>query len=85
MGYSWRIFAIRPAFIGDRETLQRSRPFWSSALSGTLQVNYPAEVRCKRCQAIPRLAHKILDVRTGGSLRMYKCECGEQMWFEMPV
>jgi hypothetical protein len=41
------------------------------------------QVRCKRCDAA--LAHKILNVRTGGSLRMYKCACDEQVWVELPV
>jgi lysyl-tRNA synthetase class I len=45
----------------------------------------PDEVRCKHCGAVPRLAHKILDPRSGGTLRMYKCECGEQMWVNLPV
>lgn len=44
----------------------------------------PNEIRCGQCSASPRLAHKILNVRTGGTLRMYKCECGEQMWIEHP-
>jgi hypothetical protein len=42
------------------------------------------EVKCRHCSAIPRLAHKILNVRNGGTLRMYKCECGEQVWIEAP-
>jgi len=42
------------------------------------------EVRCKRCSALTRLAHKILNARTGGTLRMYKCQCGEQTWGEFP-
>jgi len=45
----------------------------------------PDEVRCRHCGAIPRLAHKILNAHTGGSLRMYKCACGEQMWIDLPV
>jgi hypothetical protein len=40
------------------------------------------EVRCKRCNAVTRLAHKILNVRTGGSLQMYRCPCGAQVWVE---
>jgi hypothetical protein len=44
----------------------------------------PSEIRCRRCKATPRLAHKILNARNGGTLRMYKCECGEQMWIERP-
>ena len=42
------------------------------------------EVRCKRCNAVTRLAHKILNVGTGGIVRMYKCPCGEQVWVEQP-
>jgi len=45
----------------------------------------PNEIRCRQCNAVPRLAHKILNPRTGGTLRMYKCECGEQMWFDHPA
>jgi hypothetical protein len=41
----------------------------------------PLNVIC-RCGATPRLAHKILDPRKGGTLRMYKCQCGQQMWVE---
>ena len=48
-------------------------------------LNDPNQVRCKHCGATPRLAHKILDVRTGGTLRMYKCACGEQMWVKLPL
>jgi hypothetical protein len=45
----------------------------------------PDEVRCKRCSAVPRLAFKLLNPRTGGTLGMYKCQCGEQMWVDLPV
>ncbi len=41
--------------------------------------------KCGRCGATPRLAHKILSVRTGGTLRMYKCECGERTWLDHPA
>jgi hypothetical protein len=54
-------------------------------MSVTVRVKSPDEVRCKHRGAVPRLALKILDPRTGGTLRMYKCECGEQMWVNMPV
>jgi hypothetical protein len=37
------------------------------------------KIKC-RCGAEPRLAHNILDPRNGGTLRMYKCQCGEQTW-----
>ncbi len=45
----------------------------------------PHEVKCGRCSATPRLAHKILDPRTGGTIHMYKCQCGEQMWVDQPA
>jgi len=35
------------------------------------------QLRCKRCNATPRLLHEMLNVKTGGALCMYKCECGE--------
>jgi hypothetical protein len=54
-------------------------------MSDTVHVKSPDEIRCTPCGAVPRLAHKILPPRTGGTLRMYKCECGEQMWVNMPV
>jgi hypothetical protein len=44
----------------------------------------PDEVRCRRCNATPRPAYKLLNPRTGVTLRMYKCECGEQMWIDLP-
>jgi hypothetical protein len=37
-------------------------------------------VRCGRCGAQPKLTHTILDPRKGDTLRMYKCDCGEQTW-----
>jgi hypothetical protein len=43
-------------------------------------VNEPQQIRCGRCRSTPRLVHKMLDLRTGGTLRMYRCECGEQIW-----
>jgi hypothetical protein len=46
-------------------------------------IDDPTKVKCKHCSATPRLAHKILDVRSGGTLRMYKCACGEQMWVKL--
>ncbi len=39
---------------------------------------------CRRCSGTPRLLHKILNSRTGGNLRIYKCDCGEQLWLEEP-
>jgi hypothetical protein len=44
----------------------------------------PYEVTCRRCGAMPRLMHEILNPRTGSTLRMYRCECGEQMWLDQP-
>jgi len=40
------------------------------------------DVECSQCAAAPRLMHKILNPRTGGTLVMYKCACGEQTWIE---
>jgi hypothetical protein len=45
----------------------------------------PDAIRCRLCNAAPQLTHKILKPRTGGTLRMYKCQCGEQMWLDYPA
>jgi hypothetical protein len=47
-------------------------------------VREPNEVTCRKCKALPRLTHNLLNPRTGGYLRMYKCECGEQIWVDYP-
>ena len=49
-----------------------------------LAANDDGEVRC-RCGARPRLSLDMLNTRTGGALRLYKCRCGEQVWIEHPV
>ena len=36
--------------------------------------------RCQRCDAQPRLVRQILDPRTGRSIRMFECKCGERTW-----
>lgn len=36
--------------------------------------------RCGRCGAEPRLVHTVLDSNKGRSIRMFKCQCGEQSW-----
>jgi len=41
-------------------------------------------VECGKCGAEPHLVHKMLDLQNGGTLRMYECQCGEQMWAQSP-
>ena len=38
------------------------------------------ELRCHACSAFPRLAHRILDPRTGKMFGLYRCECGQGVW-----
>jgi hypothetical protein len=38
--------------------------------------------RCAKCDAQPRLVHKILEPRTGKTIRMYECKCGDRTWSE---
>lgn len=40
------------------------------------------QIKCERCAASTRLLQKFLNARTGGTVRIYRCECGEQMWRE---
>jgi hypothetical protein len=37
--------------------------------------------RC-RCGAQPKLAQKMLDPRRGTTIRVFQCQCGEQIWSE---
>ena len=39
--------------------------------------------RCPRCDAQPRLVRQILDPRTGRSIRMFECKCGERTWSDL--
>src|ERR1700743_2284092 len=42
----------------------------------------PADTRhsCPRCDAMPSLVRQMLDSRTGKTVRMFECECGERVW-----
>lgn len=37
---------------------------------------------CNHCGRKPALAVKMLNTDTGGIVRMFKCQCGEQTWTE---
>ena len=37
------------------------------------------EFRC-RCGAQPKLLRKMMDPRTGMTVRMFECQCGERSW-----
>jgi len=41
--------------------------------------------RCGSCGEKPKLIQKILDTKNGHTVRMFKCECGEQTWAEDKV
>jgi hypothetical protein len=37
--------------------------------------------RCPACNArARRLTHRLLDSRTGKTIRVYHCQCGEWIW-----
>ena len=38
--------------------------------------------RCERCDAQPRLVREMLDSRSGKTVRMFECKCGERAWAE---
>jgi hypothetical protein len=38
------------------------------------------EQRCPNCGATPRLRHKLLDVHTGRTVRLFECRCGKLVW-----
>jgi hypothetical protein len=37
---------------------------------------------CNHCGEKPTLLRSMLNPQTGGTVRMFKCECGEQTWIE---
>jgi hypothetical protein len=37
---------------------------------------------CNHCGRQPVFAAKMLNTQTGGIVRMFKCQCGEQTWTE---
>jgi hypothetical protein len=36
--------------------------------------------RCTRCDAQPGLVLQILNPRSGGTVRMFECKCGQRTW-----
>jgi hypothetical protein len=40
--------------------------------------------RCLRCDGQPSLVRQMLDSRSGKTIRMFKCRCGEQTWVADP-
>jgi hypothetical protein len=38
--------------------------------------------RCPTCAAFPQLARSFLDPRTGRTIRLFECRCGERIWDE---
>ena len=46
-------------------------------------IYQPNPVRqCRDCGETPALLRTMLDPLTGNTVRMFKCECGEQTWSE---
>ncbi len=41
--------------------------------------------RCPRCSAEPRLIGTMLDSNKGRTIRMFRCQCGEQSWVSDPA
>jgi hypothetical protein len=37
---------------------------------------------CSNCRKTPALVLRMLNPKTGGTIRMFKCNCGEQIWSE---
>ena len=38
--------------------------------------------RCIKCDAQPRLVHKMSSPETGRTIRMFECKCGTRTWSE---
>lgn len=44
------------------------------------QQQQPQGKLCPKCSSQPRLTHSILETRTGKTVRLYHCQCGERIW-----
>jgi hypothetical protein len=40
---------------------------------------------CIRCGAEPKLVGAMLDSNKGRTIRMFRCQCGEQTWVSEPA
>jgi len=40
------------------------------------------DCRCPRCDALPKPIYQMLDTRTGKTVRLPECKCGERTWEE---
>ena len=58
--------------------------FMSNEFKNEIFSRYdPHPVRaCGYCAKKPVLLRSMLNPQTGGTLRIFKCECGEQTWLE---
>ena len=52
--------------------------FFSNEFSAAKTLGKP---QCK-CGAQPRVVRKMMDPRTGMTVRMFECQCGERNWTE---
>ena len=41
--------------------------------------------RCLRCSAESKLVGTMLDSNKGRTIRMFRCQCGEQTWVSDPA
>jgi hypothetical protein len=40
----------------------------------------PRDPQCRRCGSVVSNVETFLDPRSGRSMRIYKCDCGERIW-----
>ena len=52
--------------------------FFSNEFSAPKTLGKP---QCK-CGAQPRVVRKMMDPRTGMTVRVFECQCGERNWTE---
>lgn len=49
--------------------------FSSDKMTGTHE-----DRRCSHCDTQPKLVYQMLDSRSGKTIRMFECKCGERGW-----
>jgi hypothetical protein len=64
--------------------VQAGRPSMKNEFKNEVFSSYnPNPVRiCSQCDKKPTLVRAMLNPKSGRTVRMFKCECGEQTWSE---
>jgi hypothetical protein len=70
------LFANQGQYCGNRCVRDAYMNYFSSdKMTGTHE-----DRRCSHCDTQPKLVYQMLDSRSGKTIRMFECKCGERSW-----